>query len=598
MPWLTKYLSLLLPIFIAAGCKQESPPVEQTATSEPSRDPISLAARDIPSTFGDTLNDSLAQLGKKPEYLEIPGQPGTFHLIQRSRDGYLALTPNECFFPNLGLTAAGEGAVADIDQLNGGKSFDHVTGWDPGEVVEWGIWLAKPGALTIRVRMSSSSDAGRFELSLDDQKSSFALFKTRDGSAEIFHETAIPIRETGRHILRITNIDKPADDTKLHWVELSGPAIDHGAVLRKRWRPAAAHTRFTTSKSVSGVRMWIMEMDAVPGNLGFYAPITTPFGYYGPSWNADGTVKSGMNFSLWSYGRGQKEPPIGQLSHLLAIGNRDAKFSGFGHEGTGVKIREWEPLKGRQGQRQAFALRAEPGKDFNTYYSYFYATDETRWRLFGVGRQKPKRRPLTDLWVGSFVEVPGPPQRQRTGSGIRRMRYRGWVSADGDKWHRLDNMSLADVNKETGLTYTDRGLDDDGWFYMQTGGWIFRKAPTEAVSISGDLSKVPDYLKPKAIQPILTLPSSIRISEAQRTGNTINLEYEIIGIGDKPKVTAYHGDNEGLTLAEKWDSQTPLPTPREGRNSATFPAKGNTHVRLLLQHDEGQFWTAETTEVR
>jgi hypothetical protein len=69
-----------------------------------------------------------------------------------------------------------------------------------------------------------------------------------------------------------------------------------------------------------------------PGDLGFYAPITTPFGYYGPTWLADGTVNAGFNFSLWSYGRGQEEPPIEQLSHLLAIGNRDATFGGFGHE--------------------------------------------------------------------------------------------------------------------------------------------------------------------------------------------------------------------------------------------------------------------------
>ena len=95
----------------------------------------------------------------------------------------------------------------------------------------------------------------------------------------------------------------------------------------------------------------------------------------------------------------------------------------------------------------------------------------------------------------------GTPAEEEEGRGRGRRRVGGERSAaaDGDKWHRLDNMSLADVNKETGLTYTDRGLDDDGWFYMQTGGWIFRKAPTEAVSISGDLSKVPDYLKPKAL---------------------------------------------------------------------------------------------------
>ena len=79
----------------------------------------------------------------------------------------------------------------------------------------------------------------------------------------------------------------------------------------------------------------------------------------------------GSIFSLWSYGRGQAEPPIEQLSHLLAIGNRDATFGGFGHEGTGVKIRDWDPLTGHKGQRQVLALRVVPSETYDTYYSYF-----------------------------------------------------------------------------------------------------------------------------------------------------------------------------------------------------------------------------------
>lgn len=243
---------------------------------------------------------------------------------------------------------------------------------------------------------------------------------------------------------------------------------------------------------------------------------------------------------------------MGELSHLLAIGNREAKFSGFGHEGTGVKIRGWEPLQGRQRQRQAFALRAEPGKQFNTFYSYFDATDEKRWRLFGVGRQKPKRRPLDHLWVGSFVEVPGPPQRQRTGSGVRRMRYRGWVSKEGKTWHPLTTMSVGDVDKETGLTYTDRGLDDHGWFFMETGGWTYRKAPKKDVTSDGRDEEIPAYLHPKALKPLLELPSAIKVNKARRTGSSLTLEYEVRGLGGNPKLRAFLGNSEGLTLAEKW----------------------------------------------
>ena len=56
-------------------------------------------------------------------------------------------------------------------------------------------------------------------------------------------------------------------------------------------------------------------------------------------------------------------------------------------KGTGVKIRDWEPLDGQQGQQQVIALRAEPGKVYDTYFSYFYASNEQRWRFFGAGKK-------------------------------------------------------------------------------------------------------------------------------------------------------------------------------------------------------------------
>ncbi len=132
---------------------------------------------------------------------------------------------------------------------------------------------------------------------------------------------------------------------------------------------------------------------------------------------------------------------------MLAVGHPEASFGGFGHEGTGVKIRNWEPLAGRQGQRQVLARRAEPGETYDTYFSYFYAADERRWRLFGVGNKYNKRKQLKSLWVGSFVEVPGTPHVQRSGPYPRVMRYRGWVMENNGAWHQLDRMTNGNINR-------------------------------------------------------------------------------------------------------------------------------------------------------
>ncbi len=537
------------------------------------------------------LRPGMAQLGAPLEWLPIPGEQGLHHLIQRTQDDRLILSPNEGFFPKLGLTAEGEGTIPDTGGLNKGTTFSQVTGWDTGDVMEWAVWLPDPGNITLTIHLTDSSQKGRFTISLGNQSKSITP------SADSFQWTT-RTTQSGFHLVQLTCEQTKAKDIRFHSIHLTGDNTKTSAVLRKRWRPAAAHTRFSTPKATDNVRLWIMEMDAAPGDLDFYAPITTPFGYYGPSWNADGTVKPSINFSLWSYGRGKPEPPIEQLSHLLAIGNPDARFSGFGHEGTGVKIRDWNPFEGLRNQRQAFALRVEPGNDYNTFYSYFYSQHEKAWKLFGAGRKWAKGKPIDHLWVGSFVEVPGPPQRQRTGSTVRRMNYRGWVSKTGLEWHALTTMKKGDIDKETGLTYTDRGLTRDNWFYMETGGWIYRNAPGTDIEHHQTPQPRPEYLHPDKTKALTSTPSTIQIKSVRKTASGIKLTYDISNAGPQATVTAYHGPEEGLTLLEKWSSNTPLTSAREGSNRTTINLPSSTsHIRLLLKNQHGQFWTHQTTKL-
>jgi hypothetical protein len=345
-----------------------------------------------------------------------------------------------------------------------------------------------------------------------------------------------------------------------------------------------------------------MEMDAVPGTLSFYCPITTPFGYYGPTWRADGTVNTSFNFSLWSYGRGQSEPPVEQLSHLLAVGNPEASFGGFGHEGTGVKIRNWEPLAGRQGQRQVLALRVEPSEMYDTYYSYFYAADERRWRLFGIGNKYNRRRPLKSLWVGSFVEVPGPPHVQRSGPYPRVMRYRGWVMEDNGTWHQLDRMGNGNINRTTGLTHTDRGVTDDGWFYLQTGGWIFPKPSAgEYIELPADQQQpTVEYLTPEHIAALKSVPSGVSTPTADRAGSQLRGSFRVRNLAQSPQVTLYWGTREGLTFADRWENAIRLEAPQEGENAFAIdnlPSDTTVYARLLLTNSEGQFWSPATLKV-
>ena len=555
---------------------------------------VTIVSAEAPPSVGD------GQIGVPFSWQACGDDPNSLCMLQKTRDSVLYLTPNESFFPMRGLVAAGQGQVPDPENLNSGKSFAWIEKWDAGDVAEW-VWFApQAGEGTITLWMSAKSDGGTFSMSMDNKTVSFAV-KSSENPSSVF-SCPFKVTDPGLHRLRIV-CDKAAAGIQFHWMTLSGSFVKGAAVVRKRWRPSAAHTKFSSSQAKKPIRLWVMEMDAVPGDLGFYAPITTPFGYYGPTWQADGTVNAGFNFSLWSYGRGQEEPPVEQLSHLLAIGNRDATFGGFGHEGTGVKIRDWDPLTGHQGQRQVLALRVVPSETYDTYYSYYYVADENEWRLFGVGNKYNKGKPLKSLWVGSFVEVPGPPHVQRTGLYPREMRYRGWVVQEDGQLLQLDHMAGGDVDKQTGLTYTHRGVTDDGWFFLQTGGLSFHKPRSaDGVDLAKDnqLKDLPAYLAPEHKESLLGVPSEVIVQSVEGTPGGLKIEYRIDHLGKAPELKVYWGAQDGLTFADRWEHSERIPNVKEGKNEFTLKSAtslNNARLRLFLKNDDGQFWSVNSTRV-
>ena len=555
---------------------------------------VTIVCAEAPPSVGD------GQIGVPLSWQACGDDPSSLCMLQKTRDSVLYLTPNESFFPMRGLVAAGQSQVPDLENLNSGKSFAWIEKWDAGDVAEW-VWFApQAGEGTITLWMSAKSDGGTFSMSMDNKTVSFAV-KSSENPSSVF-SCPFKVTNPGLHRLRIV-CEKAAAGTQFHWMTLSGPCIEGSAVVRKRWRPSAAHTKFSSSQARKPIRLWVMEMDAVPGDLGFYAPITTPFGYYGPTWQADGTVNAGFNFSLWSYGRGKEEPPIEQLSHLLAIGHRDATFGGFGHEGTGVKIRDWDPLLGHQGQRQVLALRVVPSETYDTYYSYYYVADENEWRLFGVGNKYNNGKPLKSLWVGSFVEVPGPPHVQRTGLYPREMRYRGWVVQEDGQLLQLDHMSGGDVDKQTGLTYTHRGVTDDGWFFLRTGGLSFHKPlSASGVDLSKDnhLKDLPAYLAPEHKESLLSVPSEVTVQSVEVTPEGLKIDYRIDHLGKAPELEVYWGTQDGLTFVDRWEHSERIPNVKEGKNEFTLKSAtslNNARLRLFLKNDDGQFWSANSTRV-
>ncbi len=559
--------------------------------------------------------------------VEVPGEDGLVVLVERASGG-LVLDADSAQFPRLGLEATDPRERSPSDPLNGGRSFGAISRWDAGDEALWAVWIDAPCTLALEPLIEEGSgesgEAGRegarearrdpagsarFMLRVGDEARAFP--SNDPASGRLVHRFA----EAGLHEVRLACVaparraGEAGVSPKVLGIRVrdggdprggaAGDATDAVGVVRIRWRPAATHARFRAPTLATGARLWIMELEAEPGLQGFYAPVTTPFGYYGSTWSADGTVRPGINFSLWSFGRGEPEPPVDRLSHLLAIGSPEASFGGFDHEGTGVKPRGWEPLA--PVARQAYALRVEPGDPFDTFHAYFLDAASGEWRFYASGRKlaNPKR-PITHLLPGTFVEVPGPPHVQRTGSVTRTIRCRGWVSEDGVAWHRLSEMSGGDVDRETGLTHTVRAADGD-WFVLGTGGWYQRPGSKEPTVLAVPEGDRPAWLSPERTAALRELPASVRIVRAVRLADVLELEVEVQGAGTGAALDCHWGADDGVTFASRWPHRDSIPLPGDGVQTVRIPLPGDARdagfARVLLRGARGQFWSLETVRV-
>ena len=409
-------------------------------------------------------------------------------------------------------------------------------------------------------------------------------------------------------------------------VELSGTAINGAYALRSRWRPQAVHTRFgnsTIEAAGLGLGAWIVEVrphfDFAGDPFQFYAPVTTEFGYYGSTFMPTDestpnvfTAKA-MNFSLWSYRRGADEPPVGQLSHLLAIGDPNRIFGGYHHEGTGVKPRGPLPeIEGKPMESLVLGMRFDPPNPsdeypYRTYHAYFLDPQSRRWRLYASGRKftdDPSRYGGLRA-PGSFVEVPGRVVSQRTHQSLRSASYRGWLQDTQGNWHAIDSMS---GTTKIGEIAPKRWEVDDGWFRLTTGGMIYRRFKTKDNGIAQDPKfALPDYMQAQALEDFLSYPISISTKSVKRLdARRLEIEFELRGNQSPAEVALHFGREDGMTLIfedadqpSKWEGSIRGEF-SEGihRWIATAPAgtpiPNTGYCRLLANTEQGRYWALES----
>lgn len=598
--------------------------------------------------------ESSEPLELEPVRILIPGLKASAsdavrYMAQPARNGMIDLTATNGFFDRCFRAADPKpGYPGDEGLIN--LRFGHLASAS-SEVqgnARWHLWFAQPGTIEVRLywKVPSEESGKRWLVGLDKDKRPVIVHTSdaRDPQSRILR---FSVSRRGKHTLTVRQPhESAADRTEIHRIRLSGSAVKSARLLRTRWRPIAVHARFTAPADCPAPDMWVFETRSV-SSASSYSPLTTPFGYFGTSFE-EGRVPAGagFNFSMWISGRdAQQAPPVSDLPQLIASALPDAQFSSFGHEGTGLKFRNAVAYPvGSDRTIQALRIEAEAGQ--TTYYGYFYDSDDRRWRLYAAAIQPARganaksgqfnqKMPREIATTGSFCEIPGPPDRERSGDVVRQIIRRGWFRGSDTQWYRAEllespigrrraTQTLARIERGERVILNGRQVNytgdyaSTGWMTMATGG-IESFLPSEAEvdfakrpdSVSHE-DLLPDYLAADKIKQLYELPVTFGATRAVSTSTDgVRIACEILGTGPDSRARLYFGLHDALTYTHKpdqpgsevqkelfskertWDSSTPEQVVRSGWNyfslSGLRPAT-KYYYRMFVRHEQGKSW--------
>jgi hypothetical protein len=358
-------------------------------------------------------------------------------------------------------------------------------------------------------------------------------------------------------------------------------------VVRARWRPAAVHTKFSSSKT-SRVCAWVCQQRKVDDALlGAFSPMKSGAGgYMGIGLDSDGRAgNGGMPFSCWVHGDDELPPPTSQWAFFTAIGHPGATVRVFRHEGTGVKIEDFKNMQwvGNVSKTYATCLKVNPvpfarvegGGVILTFTAFWFdeaayrplpsgqdneppvPPEKGAWRLYGEVQAYKKE--YKDLELGGFIEVTGGLGGQMTGDVVRGVEYQ--IHAKDrvtGTWHPVDRMHVGDAGKISEKQWTVNA--DTKKFEVRGGGIVRRMLPaTKTVQLPPSSAATPPaYMKYISDIDNLTLqyPEITAFeSDDAASGAVVAVVHApgyVEGASSPARLTVFYGAQDQLTLTSEW----------------------------------------------
>ena len=519
----------------------------------------------------------------------------------------ITLDPNTSFFSPRGtLELFGETSVTD--DYNGNRHYERIGNWKVAtDTIVWGIKDMQIGTINIELFSGISALENNSEVSifLDNQQQDLVVNST--ATLQDFQSqgsVSFTVSQAGTHEIKIKikTQNSTNDFGEIEKLVLTGTAINGASAWHRRWRPAAIHGSFMSENNVN-TEITVYEVTVVSHEFDSYQVMTTEFGYIGSPNQRNSQGLKELNFSLWSYGSNDPEPPHNELSHLIAVGGAGNKFGRYGHEGTGVKPRGFDPFDNSPVYTFTIALRKQPGTIYNTYWCYYFDTVDSEWKLYGSGKKFNNSGGLDYLnTTGGFLEVVGSPNVARTGHIKRTVAYRGWRMQNNGSWDTIDKLEPA-YSSATSLSYKEWTQNNTGDKFLFKSGGFLESAPNPGIIQLNNPPSLPFFLQSNYVNQLYNMPANFNTLTPE--GNV--LKFNMQNLGTNPEIKIFYGTEYGLTegihenyvIDTVWQEEQAVPLSSISNGVLSVPLSNlipgtEYFYRLRVKNDEGITWSFDT----
>jgi len=402
----------------------------------------------------------------------------------------------------------------------------------------------------------------------------------------------LPALDDGVHTLHLTIHKTRTNSIHIHAIQLDRRFSDRVLAVRAHDTPPGVHQRWSTPRTTDH-QMIVMECQSV-GSEFCFAPINTPFGYFGPVFEDLEITR--FNMSFWN-SREIRPPTDKSRSHILGIGSAQGTFQAYGNENSTTKVTNWNPFKGTHG-RVVIGLRYTHSYPYTTYYGYYWDEAEEEWELFSIGNKYSTKPRTAFKNIGGFMEMPSVRMKKRNGHHPRAVQYRGWVCDSSNTWHDLTRGIVQLQRNASG--YTSRRFRVKGpHFVCRSGGFRYYRVRTTDKTLTKPVqTELPVYMQPRHIKGLKRHPPAPVIRTITVDGTRATVAYKTRATLPS-HVTIFYGPTDPNTTIVDWKKRYEFDLEAQPRKNTTHQIElevdvEDEHFRMLVQTSETQLFTVNT----